>query len=67
MQQPNVRSVILDKERGVRYESLAYRKLTRAEMLEAVASFWGQLRKKRLKLPKKGRTIIIETIIGFDS
>ena len=67
MQQPNVRSVILDKERGVRYEILAYRKLTRAEMLEAVASFWGQLRKKRLKPPKKGQTIIIETIIGFDS
>lgn len=67
MQPPNVRNVMLDKERGVRYEILAYRKLTQAEMLEAVASLWRQLRKKRLKLPKKGDTFVIQTIIGFDS
>jgi hypothetical protein len=67
MQQPKVRSVILDKERGVRYEILAYRKLTQAEMEEAVASLWRQMRRKRLKPPKKGQTIIIETIIGYDS
>jgi hypothetical protein len=64
---PNVRNVMLDKGRGVRYEILAYRKLTQEEMLEAVVSLWRQLRKKRLKLPKKGQTIIIETIIGHDS
>ncbi|MET0625727.1 MAG: hypothetical protein ABW250_22520 [Pyrinomonadaceae bacterium] len=67
MQQPNVRNVILDKKRDVRYEIIAYRKLTQAEMEEAVASLWRQLRRKRLKLPKKGDRFIIETIIGFDS
>jgi hypothetical protein len=64
MEQPNVVNVLLDAERNVRYEILAYRKLTQAEMLDCVTSY---LRQKKRKRPKPGERVVIVTIIGFDS
>jgi hypothetical protein len=54
MEQPNVKNTLLDKERNIRFDIMAYRKLSQAEMLEAVASY---LRQKKVKKPKRGDRI----------
>lgn len=55
---PNIKNVILDQEREVRFEIRAYRKLTRQEIMSSVASFLAQNKRKKLKA---GQTIIILT------
>ena len=55
---PNIKNVILDQERELRFEIMAYRKLTRQEMMSSVASFLAQNKRKKLKA---GQTIIILT------
>ena len=65
MEKPSLVSTILDKERNIRFNILAYRKLTRAEMIETVSHFYSQ--KKQPKKLKRGSTITIVTIIGYDT
>jgi hypothetical protein len=55
---PNIKNVILDEEREIRFEILAYRKLTQQEMISSVRSFLAQNNRKKLKA---GQTIIILT------
>lgn len=64
MKGPDVVNVMLDKKRNVRYEILAYRRLTQEEMLDCVASY---LRANKGKPPEKGQKIIITTLFGHDS
>lgn len=63
MERPTVKSTIKDAEKNITYVVLAYRKLTREEMVSSVRHFWAQ--KKRPKV-KPGETVIIETIYGHD-
>jgi hypothetical protein len=65
MENPNVISTIVDKEKDIRFDIVAYRKLTRAEMIQAVSEFYNQ--KKMPKKLKPGSTIKIITIIGYDT
>jgi hypothetical protein len=55
---PNIKTVILDEEREIRFEILAYRKLTQQEMISSVRSFLAQNKHKKLKA---GQTIILLT------
>jgi hypothetical protein len=60
MEMPAVISEIQDKENRVKYRVLAYRKLERAELIQAVALYLRQQRKK----PKRGTLVTIVTTIG---
>lgn len=64
MQLPNVVSTIKDSERDITYRIVAYRALSRAEMVIQVRSFLAQKRKPKLK---NGSTVTILTIIGHDA
>ena len=55
---PNIKNVILDEDRELRFEILAYRKLTKQEMISSVRSFLAQNKRKRIKARQ---TIIILT------
>jgi hypothetical protein len=59
---PNVLSVAVDGERGIRYEVQAYRTLTQEELLLAVRYYLSHSRKK----PKKGSVVRIVSIIGVN-
>ncbi len=62
MEQPSVRNVIKDPERKVTFVVLAYRELSRGEMVFAVRQYLSQRRGK----PKKGSTVVIMTLFGFN-
>jgi len=64
MQPPNVKHLLIDDKNGVRYRVLAYRKLTREEVLMAVRHYKSQRKGKK---PKKGTIITIVTVIGYNT
>jgi hypothetical protein len=63
MKAPDVVSTIVDHDRNITYQVLAYRSLTQTELVQAVRLFHAQ--KKRAKV-KPGTTVIIRSIIGHD-
>lgn len=63
MQMPNVENVLNDPTQGVKYRVMAYRALSRPELLQAVAM---HLRKQRGKKSKPGTVITILTVIGIN-
>ena len=64
MTMPSVRTSLMDDRNGVRYDVLAYRQLSRGELLTAVRVYLSQ-RKRRRKL-KRGTLVEIVSIIGHD-
>jgi hypothetical protein len=62
MELPTVKTAIKDAQNDVIYEVLAYRQVTRQELLQAIAAYKGQHKRK----PKKGSRITIVTIIGYN-
>jgi hypothetical protein len=62
MQMPDVSHTIRDAERDVTYIVLAYRKLSRAELVQAVRVFSAA----RKRAPKRGSTIRIVTTFGSE-
>ena len=62
MIQPNVVSTIYDPRRDVTFKFVAYRELSRQELVRNVRVFLMQNRKKL----KKGTTITVMTIIGHN-
>lgn len=60
MEGPNVRNVLTDERRGVRYEVLAYRALTEDELIMSVRFALSQMRRK----PKRGQTVTVVSVIG---
>lgn len=63
MEQPKVSNPIRDEERDITYNVVAYRKLSQEETVLAVRHY---LAGKKSKKPKKGSTITILTIIGYN-
>lgn len=61
-QPPTVASTIRDAERNVTYTVMAYRALTRPELVQCVRMHMARQRKK----PKKGSRITIITTFGFN-
>lgn len=65
MEQPNVWSEIRDAEKGITYQVLAYRALSREELVQAVQFHHASIRLKPKLKPKRGDTVRIETIMGY--
>ncbi len=63
MKMPDVCNELRDPARKVVYRVMAYRTLTRQEMLTAVAMHLGQ---NKGRPPKKNSTITIVTLFGVD-
>lgn len=61
MQPPNISNPIKDPEADVTYNVMAYRQLSRAEVVQAVRMYMAQ---KKGKKPKRGTTVTIITVIG---
>lgn len=61
MQMPDVKNTIVDPEKKVTYHIMAYRQLTREEMVLSVRQFLSQKRTSRVR---RGSTITIVSIIG---
>ena len=62
MEQPSVVTTVDDPSSGVTYRVLAYRKLSREELLFAIASYNG----RRKRHHKRGTVVTVVSIIGFD-
>ena len=58
---PAVENIIIDEQRGVTYNVMAYRKLTRDEMVAGVRHFLSQKGSK--KYLKRGAVIKIISVI----
>lgn len=61
MEMPSVRSTIKDPAKDVTYHVMAYRTLSREELVQSVRAYHSSRRTKKLK---KGQVITIMTIIG---
>lgn len=62
MELPTVRNVLHDTAKNIRYELMAYRELSRAELVQNVRIYLANAKKK----PKKNSRVRIITIIGFN-
>lgn len=63
MQQPDVRTSLHDPNTEVTYHVIAYRTLSRQELLQSVATYLSKNKRKR---PKPGSSVTIITIIGVN-
>lgn len=59
---PNVKTTLTDRKNRVTYHILAYRALTRAELMLVVRLYLAQKRKR----PRPGTSVTIISIIGHD-
>jgi hypothetical protein len=62
MDVPEVCNVLHDRSKNIRYELMAYRQLSQAELAQYVRHYLANTKKK----PKKNSCVRIVTIIGFD-
>jgi len=62
MEPPSVSNSIRDEKNGITYNVVAYRKLSREEIVLAIKHHRAS---KKTKKPKKGTTVTIVTIIGY--
>jgi hypothetical protein len=62
MEMPNVCNVLHDSVKNIRYELMAYRTLSEAELVQHVRYYLANAKKK----PKKNSCVTIVTIIGFN-
>ena len=63
MQGPNVSNLVRDPKKNVIYDVVAYRTLTRQEMVQQVRLYHMQKKKKK---PRPGSKVTIVTIIGHN-
>ena len=63
MQMPNVVNTLVDKEKNITYEVVAYRKITREELILAVRHFYAQKKKTKVK---PGQKIKIISMLGHN-
>ncbi|MBH9502978.1 hypothetical protein I5L48_24525 [Pseudomonas aeruginosa] len=60
MEAPSVRNSIKDSAKDINYHVMAYRALTRPELVQAVGYYNSTTKKK----PKRGSSVTVITIIG---
>ena len=63
MAAPTIRNTLYDQNGDVRYHVMAYREISRQELLFAVNAY---LAKKGKRRPKRGSEVTIITIIGHE-
>lgn len=61
METPNIRSTMADRRQSITYHVMAYRPLSRSELMLAVRQYLSHHRR-----PKRGTTVVIVSIVGFD-
>jgi len=64
MRPPDVLSTMRDERHNVTYHFVAYRTLTRDEMLTGIAMLHGQPSMRRRKKPIRNQTFTVQTIHG---
>ena len=64
MQMPNVENILRDERHNVTYRVLAYRRLTRAELISSVGMFHAQPKNRRRKRPITDMEVTILTLHG---
>lgn len=64
MEMPNVENILRDEQHNVTYRVLAYRRLTRQELLSSVGMFHAQPKNRRRKRPITDKEITILTLHG---
>ena len=66
MEQPSIRSSIRDEAHNMTYHVMAYRPLTREELVQSVRVYHSQPRFRRRKTPERNKVITIISVIGCD-
>lgn len=61
IQGPDVSNIATDSRTGIRFDVLAYRKLSEAELMAFIRHWYRTT--PRSKWPKKGRTAVIMTVL----
>ena len=64
MQGPTVRNAVVDRANNFTYHILAYRRLSRTEMYQAVAVYRAQPSVRRRKHPPRNGSVTIHTEFG---
>ena len=64
MDGPSIRNTLRIPKHNMTYHVMAYRTLTRKELLESVAQFLAQPKIRRRKTPLRNQTITILTVHG---
>jgi hypothetical protein len=64
MQGPDVRSTLRDDANNMTYHVIAYRALSREELIRCVGQYHAQPSVRRRKTPLRNKVIEIHTIIG---
>ena len=63
MKEPNIISALKDPKENITYEVVAYRKLTKEELILSVKLFYAQKKKPKVKPGQKVRII---SILGYN-
>ena len=63
--QPNVRNTVADEENNVTYHIMAFRQMSREEMVGTVRQYLSQPGMTRRKNPEKNKIITITTSYGL--
>ncbi|HVZ63401.1 MAG TPA: hypothetical protein VG936_02345 [Lacunisphaera sp.] len=66
MENPGVKSTMLDEEHNVTFHFMAYRKLDEAEMIRAIRAYRSQPEFRRRKNPERNKVITIITHVGME-
>lgn len=64
MEMPNVKSTIRDERNNVTYHVVAYRNLTREELVSSVRLFHSQPKLRRRKTPLRNQIVTIVSVLG---
>jgi hypothetical protein len=67
MMLPHIKHLARDSESNVTFEVMAYRSLSRVEVVEAVRAFRAQPKVRRRRKPLRDATITILTLYGASS
>lgn len=64
MEMPKIKTVLKDEQNDITYEVLAYRRLSRDELVLSVRAALSSMKKS--KRPKRGQKLQIVSVIGAD-
>lgn len=66
MDLPSVKHTVVDKANNVTYHVMAYRQLTKREVMQGIRLYLSQPQHRRRKRPERDKVIIIPSLIGCD-
>lgn len=66
MDPPSIKHTVRDRVNNVTYHVMAYRPLTKAEVMQGVSLYLSQPEQRRRKKPVRDKVITILSLIGCD-